>query len=72
MATFCERLKHLQEEQGRLKKDVSAAVGLSLMGYYRYEQGTREPSMSTLIALAQYFDVSVDYLLGLSDVKERR
>ncbi len=72
MPTFAERLIKLQTENKCLKKDVASAVGLSVMGYYRYERGEREPSMSTLIALADYFDVSLDYLVGRSNVKERR
>ena len=42
------------------------------MGYYRYEQGERQPTLPVLIALADYFDVSLDYLVGRSDVRERR
>lgn len=72
MPTFAERLTQLQTEKKCLKKDVASVVGLSIMGYYRYERGEREPSMSTLIALADYFNVSLDYLVGRSDVKERR
>lgn len=70
MATFPERLQTLQASKA-LKKDVCSAVGISIMAYYRYEKGEREPSMSTLIALADYFDVSLDYLVGRSDKPER-
>ena len=41
------------------------------MAYYRYEQGTREPSASVIIALANFFGVSTDYLLGLTDDPRR-
>ncbi len=37
-----------------------------------YEAGASEPTLSILIALADYFDVSLDYLVGRSDIKERR
>lgn len=67
MPTFSERLTALQTQKKCLKKDVASAVGLSIMGYYRYERGEREPSMSTLIALADYFNVSIDYLVGRTD-----
>ena len=43
------------------------AVGLSRVAYYRYEKGERDPAAPLLIALADYFDVSLDYLVGRSD-----
>lgn len=67
MPNLSDRLQELQKQSGILKKDIARAVNLSIMGYYRYERGEREPSMSTLIALADYFDVSLDYLVGRSD-----
>lgn len=72
MPNLSDRLQELQKQSGILKKDIAQAVGLSIMGYYRYERGEREPSMSTLIALADYFDVSLDYLVGRSDEPKRK
>lgn len=72
MASFTERIQELQKTSGALKKDIAASAGLSIMGYYRYEQGERQPTLPVLIALADYFDVSLDYLCGRSDVRERR
>lgn len=70
MTALAERLISLQKERNVMKKDIADAAGLSLMGYYRYERGQREPSASTLIALADYFNVSLDYLVGRSDNPE--
>ena len=67
VATFVERVAILHTKTGLLKKDAAAAAGLSIMGYYRYEQGRRDPSLPTLLALADFFDVSLDYLCGRSD-----
>ena len=39
---------------------------MSAIGYQRYEYGDREPAYQNLIALADYFDVSLDYLVGRS------
>ena len=70
MATFTERLSALQAAKC-LKKDLCAALNISIMTYYRYERGEREPSLSTLVALADLFDVSLDYLVGRSDEPRR-
>lgn len=70
MATLGERLQQLQTERGILKKDIAKEVGLSIMGYYRYERGERQPTADVLIALADFFDVSIDYLVGRTDNPE--
>ena len=70
MATLGERLQQLQIERGILKKDIAKEVGLSIMGYYRYERGERQPTADVLITLADFFDVSIDYLVGRTDNPE--
>ena len=70
MVAFVDRLKTLQASR-TLKKDLCAALGISLMTYYRYERGEREPSLSVLVALADFYDVSLDYLVGRSDDPRR-
>jgi transcriptional regulator with XRE-family HTH domain len=64
---FAERLTHLQKERKLNKKEIFEAVGLSRTAYYRYETGGREPSISILTALADFFNVSTDYLIGRTD-----
>jgi len=64
MSIFHERLKEL-----RLSHKVPQAVLAELMGvkpraYRRYESGEREPKIDALIALADYFKVTIDYLVG--------
>lgn len=44
-----------------------AALGITDRGYRKYEAGDSEPTLSVIIALADYFDVSLDYLCGRSD-----
>ena len=70
--TFPERLLQLKQERNLLQKDIAASIGVSLRGYQYYERGQREPTLPVLIALADYFDVSLDYLVGRSDIAERR
>ena len=71
MANFCSRLEQLKKEKNLLQKTIAYENGLSLRAYQYYERGQREPTMSTLIALADYFDVSLDYLVGRSDDPKR-
>ena len=65
--TFPERLISLRKSKNLTQKHVYTAIGMSQLGYQRYEYGDREPAFQKLIALADYFDVSLDYLVGRSD-----
>lgn len=65
--TFSERLVELRKARGFTQKQVYEGVSMSMLGYQRYEYGTREPSFQKLIALADFYDVSLDYLVGRSD-----
>ena len=67
MSFFSEKLKTLRTQKQVRQKDIAAAMGVSLRAYQYYETNTKEPTMSNLIALADYFDVSIDYLVGRTD-----
>lgn len=69
--TFSERLIELRKARNLTQKQVYEGIGMSMLGYQRYEYGEREPSYQKLIALADYFDVSLDYLVGRSDDPRR-
>lgn len=69
---FAERLKEIRVARGLTQKQVYEAVGMSAIGYQRYEYGEREPAYQKLLALADYFDISLDYLVGRSDDPTRR
>lgn len=64
---FQERLKYLQEKNNITKKSISDAIGISVRNYYRYERGEQNPTLPILILLADYFEVSIDYLVGRTD-----
>jgi len=72
MTTLNERLKQLRNEHHLSQKQLSDILKISSRNYQRYEYGEREPVASTLITLADYFDVSLDYLVGRSETKERQ
>jgi transcriptional regulator with XRE-family HTH domain len=67
MPSLSERLAQLQTAHSVHKKEIAKAIGMSVMGYYRYETGVRKPDSDTLIALADFFGVSIDYLVGRDD-----
>ena len=68
--TFAERLREIRSARGLTQKDVYTAIGVSPIVYQRYEYG-RSPAFDKLISLADYFDVSLDYLVGRSDDPKR-
>lgn len=65
---FNIRLKQLRIEKELLQKDVAAKINITTSAYGFYEQGKRMPDAEILIELADFFDVSIDYLLGKSDI----
>ena len=69
--SFSDRIIQLQKERKLLQKDIASSVGLSLRAYQYYEKGQKEPTLSVLLRLADYFDVSLDYLVGRSDDPSR-
>ena len=62
-----EKLKLLRKQKNVTQKVVAEAIGVTLSAYSNYEQGIREPDLQILVAICKYFDVSADYLLGLTD-----
>lgn len=69
MSVFAERLKELRKEKGLTQSQVGVHLGMSQQNYRRWEVGERSPSGETLIKLADYFDVSIDYLVGRKNEK---
>lgn len=65
--TFAERIIQLKTDRNLLQKDIAAAIGLSVRGYQYYEKGQKEPTLSVLLRLADFFGVSLDYLVGRTD-----
>lgn len=67
MNKFTQRLKELRLENGMTQQYLASLLNIKQQSYIRYEYGTGEPSLQTLIKLAQIFGVTTDYLLGISD-----
>lgn len=68
--TFGERLKDLRLERRLTMQEVAIKLGLSKSSYASYEGGQRNPPVDKLVALAQLFQVSTDYLLGLTSIPD--
>lgn len=64
---FGERLKELRLKKKLKQSELGKEIGISASTIGMYEQGRRFADQSTLIKLAQYFNVTTDYLLGFSE-----
>ena len=64
---FPQRLKNLRWEKNIGQIELSRAIGVSKGIISLWENELREPKLNNLIALAQYFQVSIDYLVGLEN-----
>lgn len=57
-------IRAARERSGKKQSDCAAAIGVTLRAWQGYEQGIREPKFETLCAIADFFHVTTDYLLG--------
>ena len=64
---FYARLTELIQESGKTQNKISAELQIPKQKLSNWKTGYTEPNLDDLIALALYFDVSTDYLLGLED-----
>lgn len=68
---FSERLVQLRKSRSLTQKQLATEVQLSELAIQHYESQRRKPAFDALIALADFFDVSLDYLVGRSDDPQR-
>ena len=66
---FPQRLQKLRERRRISRYVLSELCGLNYQAVRRYERGEVSPTLDSLIAIADFFEVSLDYLVGRSDVK---
>lgn len=67
MSKFSSRLKEVRIATGKKQKEAAEYLGIKVRSYQAYEAGEREPNIDSLIALANFFDVSLDYLMGRTE-----
>lgn len=70
MNSFPTQIKKLRESRRIYQREIAEALGVTTRAYQFYESGRSEPNIKTLIAIADYYHVSVDYLLGRTDVPD--
>lgn len=68
MSKFKERLKELRKEKGFTQKQLSQVLNISEDSIYNWEKGRSEPSITDLINLAIFLDVTIDYLVGRTEI----
>ena len=62
--SFIETIKKLKKENNISIEKLMKAINMSETNFYRWQRDNNKPAMTSLIALAKYFDVSLDYLVG--------
>lgn len=70
MAERYERIRNLREDADLTQAQLSACINVPQRTYAYYETGERMIPPQVLISLARYYNVSVDYILGLTDQKQ--
>ncbi len=64
------RLKEVREDKDLLQKDIAKVLHITQVQYSRYETGLRLIPIDKLSKLANFYDVSIDYLVGNTDVRK--
>ena len=66
-----ERIQSLKEEKGLSDRDVERGAGIANANIGQWRRGVCKPSLANIVRLSNFFGVSLDYLLGLSNLRER-
>lgn len=64
MSEFCSHLKKIRKSKKITQKEAANAAGISERNYQEWEYGKVKPAFDSLVALADFFDISIDYLVG--------
>ena len=67
MTIFQERLRSCRKQAGLTQEQMAAELQIVFRSYRRYESGETEPTLSSLVKMADYFNVSLDYLAGRTE-----
>ncbi len=72
MPSFASRIRDLRKERRMTQQELADTFSVRVRTYQGYEYGESTPDVAKLLEIADYFDVSLDYLVGRSDVRERQ
>ena len=72
MTQFSARIKEIRKERKFTQKQMAELLSTTERNYQYYEAGAREPTLETFVEIADVLQVSTDYLVGRSDIPERR
>lgn len=64
---YYQRLRDLREDHDKTQSDIAAVLNMKYQQYARYESGEREIPLHHMITLSRYYNVSLDYLAGLTN-----
>ena len=66
-----KRLRDLREDSDKKQEDIAIVLNISRQQYQLYESGKRELPMHHFITLSRYYNVSLDYLVGLTNIPKK-
>lgn len=72
MELYIKRIRDLREDSDKTQQEIADYLGTSQTMYARYERGANELPIHHLLKLCKYYEVSADYILGLSDNPKRK
>ncbi|MBQ8427419.1 MAG: helix-turn-helix transcriptional regulator [Clostridia bacterium] len=67
MQTFAKRLKEVRKDKNLSQQQMAKMLNIRQQSYARYELDTSEPSYEMLVKIAKFFNVTTDFLLGLTE-----
>lgn len=67
-----EILKKLREKNGLKQKDLAKKIDMQATTYNQYEKGTREPNIQQLIKIANFYNCSIDFLVGREEIEQEK
>ena len=69
---YIKRIRDLREDNDKTQQEIADVLGTSQTMYARYERGANEMPIRHLITLCKYYNVSADYILGMTDIPKPR
>ena len=66
---YYQRLRDLKEDNDKTQKEIAEIIGVSINHYGKYERGETDMPLEKAVILANYYNVSLDYIAGRTDIK---